>query len=214
LNAVTSRGVLDFDFIVVATGNTSLVSKKLGIEKVSMSRVLISNYIRLAASDGPSEPCFSLTKEYWVYVAPIGNGLYSITFCSLKKGIFNIMEFIRQHFSMGFRVLLNKGYETSWSLTKIPSFRNLFFVGDAFLSFDPTSSKGILKALLSGMMAAHILECTSNNSLSPADAQSIYQAWGLGFIKREIEALKELLPPAMGEALFSSSYPGPILYQA
>jgi flavin-dependent dehydrogenase len=52
-----------------------------------------------------------------------------------------------------------------------------FIVGDAAATLDPTSSHGVLKALLSGITAAHLIAASLANKAPAVEISNAYSAW-------------------------------------
>jgi flavin-dependent dehydrogenase len=52
-----------------------------------------------------------------------------------------------------------------------------FMVGDSAATLDPTSSHGVLKALMSGMMAGHLIAGVLDGMAPAEEAAMAYHAW-------------------------------------
>ena len=52
-----------------------------------------------------------------------------------------------------------------------------FIVGDAAATLDPTSSHGVLKALLSGMTAGHMIAASLANKAPAIEISDAYSKW-------------------------------------
>ena len=64
-----------------------------------------------------------------------------------------------------------------------------FMVGDAASILDPTSSHGVLKALMTGMMAGNVIAGVLHGK-APADgAARAYHAWIAGWFETDIKHL-------------------------
>jgi len=59
-----------------------------------------------------------------------------------------------------------------------------FVVGDAAAVLDPSSSHGVLKALMSGMMAAHLIGRIYAGA-EEERARAAYQSWGSGWFDHD-----------------------------
>ena len=62
-------------------------------------------------------------------------------------------------------------------------------VGDAAATLDPTSSHGVLKAVVSGMMAAHLIAGILKQNAPVAEAAEAYQDWLAGWFRHDAAEL-------------------------
>lgn len=203
----TDKGRFDFDFLIDATGSKSIVANKLGLEKEKHSRLIISSYLQLSTTcklPQKFDSYFEMTPSYWGYISLIRPNTYSITYSSQGQAkTLDSSAFLNKHFRKSYKTLVSKSFETGWSITRNTQFENLYLVGDALMTFDPTSSKGILKAVMSGIYAAYLLACIKTGQLEKQQAMACYQEWGTDFFKKELAGIKQLLPVEMAAHVFT-----------
>jgi flavin-dependent dehydrogenase len=65
-----------------------------------------------------------------------------------------------------------------------------FLVGDAAFVLDPASSHGMLKALMSGMMAAHLAADVIGSGACAGAVAERYDAWLTHWFRRDCEELR------------------------
>ena len=91
-----------------------------------------------------------------------------------------------------------RGEDVSWKAAASVAGPGFFMVGDAAVSLDPSSSHGVLRALMTGMMAAHAVKALHARSASAAEAAAHYQTWLLDAYRQESQRLRlfydDLLP--------------------
>jgi flavin-dependent dehydrogenase len=63
-------------------------------------------------------------------------------------------------------------------------------VGDAAAVLDPAASHGVLKAIMSGMMAAHVILRAHAGEATPAAATAAYSAWLQEWFQADIAELR------------------------
>jgi len=203
---ITDKGEFKFDFLIDATGSKSLTSIKLGLQREKHSKPIISNYCQIVTTEDlhvKQKSYFEITSEYWGYISLIKPKTYSVTYSSKnssKETDKNL--FLSKHFCNDYSVIISKSFETSWSITQNCKFQNLYLVGDALMTFDPTSSKGILKSIMTGIYAAYILDNVKTNKLTEKQGSIAYQKWTLEFFEKELVNIKTLLPSTMVENVF------------
>jgi hypothetical protein len=85
--------------------------------------------------------------------------------------------------------------DVTWTETLEPAGPGYFLLGDAAVVLDPLSSHGVLKALMSGMHAAHlILQC--GTQCSENEAAAAYTAWIQSWFRHDTEHLTRLYADA------------------
>jgi flavin-dependent dehydrogenase len=82
--------------------------------------------------------------------------------------------------------------DVTWRLAKPSAGSGYFLVGDAASVLDPASSHGILKAIMSGMMAAHLISQTVEQQIDEASAAEAYNRWMQDWFERDTKRLKEM----------------------
>ncbi len=201
----TNKGDFKFDFVIDATGSKSLTSIKLHLERNQYSKNIISSYYQIMPTSKVAEKLncyFEITDDYWGYISLIKDHIYSVAFSSCKLQAFYQKHFLQKHFKSDYEVVVAKGFNTSWKLTSNQLYDNLYLVGDALMTFDPTSSKGILKSIMSGIYSAHIITHIKKNILTKMQGHGMYQNWANNFFEKELSSIKEMLPQAIVEKTF------------
>jgi flavin-dependent dehydrogenase len=203
---ITDKGEYKFDFLIDATGSKSLTSIKLGLQREKHSNPIISNYCQIFTTENlplKLKSYFEITSEFWGYISLIKPNTYSITYSS-KNSSMQIDKnlFLSRHFIEPYSEIISKSFETSWSITNNNKFENLYLVGDALMTFDPTSSKGIIKSIMTGIYAAYILDNVKTNKLTKTQGSTAYQKWSYDFFEKELASIKRLLPETMVENVF------------
>jgi flavin-dependent dehydrogenase len=65
----------------------------------------------------------------------------------------------------------------TWRIATTLAGENWFLVGDAAATLDPTSSRGVLKSMMTGMMAGHLAEPVIAGKMGWQQASSGYGEW-------------------------------------
>lgn len=201
----TTHGNHIVDFLVDATGAKGALCRLLNIGSTLKSRTLISTYSRIRTSSKiPSylNAYFEIKQAYWGYCALIKPGTYSLTYSSREQHKENAALFLKQHFGTAYDLEFSKGYETSWKIIEKYDFENFYAVGDALMTFDPSSSKGILKALMTSIYCAHAITGVHQKSSDHQKAIESYRQWSEHFLLQEISVLRLLLPVEMSNEIF------------
>jgi hypothetical protein len=123
------------------------------------------------------DPLFSACPGGWNWEAPLGSG--RVAWVKLR--------------APG-EALQSSGSATgfAWRLHGASAGPGYFLLGDAAQTLDPASSHGVLRALMSGILAAHLLASCRQQRLSEAAAQEAYRDWVREQFERDAAALAEL----------------------
>lgn len=192
LGLKTSQGEILAQFVVDAGGGFHWLARQLKSKIRKFSSPLIV-YYGYAAGNCPLRdeyPAIVADDKGWTWTAKIRPNLYQWTRLPLdgKKLEPNWLpsEFTRLK-SQG--AMLKA--DVTWRLLDQPSGKGYFAVGDAAFVLDPASSHGVLKAIMSGMMAGHaiaqILRYHQPESLIVQD----YSDWILHWFQQDLLKIKQ-----------------------
>jgi flavin-dependent dehydrogenase len=91
----------------------------------------------------------------------------------------------------------------TWRITE-PAGPGYFIAGDAAAAVDPASSHGILRAILSGIMAGSFAARTIRHRIDEATAARCYKEWVSRLFNHDVTRLREMytrlsLAPTWGQ---------------
>jgi len=84
----------------------------------------------------------------------------------------------------------SRGADVTWRIASEVARPGWFMVGDAAAVLDPTSSHGVLKALLSSLTAARLIGGILSGKVSAADAAAVYQNWLSGWFANDAAQMR------------------------
>lgn len=186
----TSAGTVSARFVIDASGRFRFLSRHLDIGYEAASPQLIARY-GYVTGECPARdeaPAIEGDRDGWTWTAKIRPRLYQwtrIDFSSFPRDGWLPPEF------NGLEPLARtRGADVTWMAAKRLAGRNWFMIGDAAASLDPTSSRGVLKAFLSGMMAAHLASAVLCGQMPAPDAAEIYHGWLLDWFHKDVEEMR------------------------
>lgn len=174
----TTLGTIDATFIVDAAGSSQWLARKLGLKITPYSPPLRA-YYGYATGECPERdpaPLIASDAEGWTWIAKVQPQRYQWTRLSFASQ----PNFHWQPEDLA--ALSSEGkaraVDVTWRLVNPAAGPGYCLVGDAAAVLDPASSHGVLKAMTSGMMAAHliIVQNSLENQLQPSLAAR-YCAW-------------------------------------
>ncbi|WP_223451216.1 MULTISPECIES: NAD(P)/FAD-dependent oxidoreductase [unclassified Pseudomonas] len=135
---LTSRVVID------STGSANWLSKKTGIEALCLSNPLEVAYRYSDSVDDDMNPSFHLGSQGWRWTSNIGSGRHvecEMTFEGRRKVHTSRLGFLRA--------------DSTWRIADQLASPRFVLTGDAACKLDPAASRGVYRALVSGMAAAN-----------------------------------------------------------
>ena len=82
-----------------------------------------------------------------------------------------------------------RGADVTWRMAERTAGAGWFMVGDAAATLDPTSSHGVLKALLSGMTAGHLIAASLTGKAPADEIAAAYHDWVAGWFATDAARL-------------------------
>lgn len=86
---------------------------------------------------------------------------------------------------------ISSGIDVTWRICHGCAGSGFFLIGDAAAVLDPSSSHGVLRAIMSGMMASHLISSCRNKHLDEEHAISTYKAWLAEFFAHDMGHLRQ-----------------------
>lgn len=198
----TSQGVIKASKIVDAAGSNHWLAKqlKLAIDYRSPRLIAYYGYAHGECSVRDDAPAIVADSDGWTWTAKVQPNLYQWT-----RLLFGEQQIPRQWLPEEFQQLKIhekiRGADVTWRVVSLPAGDNFFMVGDAAMVLDPASSHGVLKAIMSAMMAAHLIVSEISNKITEKQAILHYSQWIKKWFESDIEQLSKLYamlpnPPA------------------
>ena len=190
----TSTGSWRCAFVIDATGRQRWLTRalKLEIEIYGPPRVAWFNYAEGECSFiDRRNPMIASDVNGWTWIARVRPNIYQWVRLPVQ-GARPPNDWCPVEFdglrSMGRR----RGIDVSSSIANPTAGPGYFLAGDAGSIVDPLSSHGILKALMSGMKAAHHSATVLRYGVNPLAVASVYHDWLAGWFRQDRSGLGEL----------------------
>lgn len=167
--AETTAGAIHAAFTIDASGSASWLARQLALSMNRISSRLIARYgyVRGECHWCEGAPCFEYLADGWLWTARVRPGLYHWT--RLMEPHTRIAADWRPPAFHGLESIEPpKGADVSWRIVDRCAGPGYFVIGDAAAVTDPSSSKGVLRAMMSGMLAAHgVIRSVHARALEP-----------------------------------------------
>ncbi len=154
----TDAGKLNSTFVIDAAGRGNWLARHLNLEIQNRSPRLIAHYAYMegqcpARDDNPG---FFVDKTGWTWTARVRPGLYNWTRLNVEDNSID-RNFTPLEFASLRPVGRVQSADVTWRLVPECAGDGYFLCGDAAAVLDPTSSHGVVKAIMSGAYAADMI---------------------------------------------------------
>lgn len=185
----TCEGPLRARHVIDAAGGGHWLARHLGLEIRAITPKLIVRYEYKEGSfaDLDDRPLLAVDDKSWQWTAKINNSI-----AHSSRLYFDMDE--AKHHEIEWEetgALVKRGADVSWRIVDEPAGPGYFAVGDAAFVLDPVSSHGVLKAVMSGIMAGHLIIKGQTEDLSDEYITAAYNDWITKWFIADAEKLCE-----------------------
>ena len=180
----TSVGAIESKFVIDAAGGRHWLAKALGIPIHEYSPRLIARYGYCDRSPYPGElPAIVAHESGWSWYAEVARARFHWTRLSFTSEANDPSTVAGNS---------QRGADVTWRIVARPSDPGYFTVGDAAAVLDPASSHGVLRAIMSGMMAADVIRQISECPHAQAELARNYCKWWTSWFEHDVHRLHDL----------------------
>ena len=189
----TSQGAFRSSFVIDAAGNQHWLARQLGLDIDYYSPRLIARYgyVEGECPTRDDAPVIVANQQGWTWTARVCPQLYQWT-----RLPFNNEQVGRDWLPNEFHGLKPRGRpcsaDVTWRIVNRPAGPGYFIAGDAAAVLDPASSHGVLRAIMSGMMAGYMITQILNCVLVELTGVQGYRQWVHDWFQHDIGRLRQL----------------------
>jgi len=202
----TSQGPMTAPVVVDASGRSHWLAREMGIELHENSPPLMARYGYAEGMLAELDPSPTLVGDEagWLWTAMVRPGLYQWARVALDGGRIPA-DWCPDEFRSLVPRGMSRGADVTWKLAQSVARPGWFMVGDAAAVLDPTSAKGILKALVSGITTGKLISAVVTG-VTPADeVATVYNKWLSGWFDSDADQLARFYH-SLGVTGFGRSY--------
>lgn len=173
----TGAGPVTCRMVVDATGGARWLSRKLRLASRRYSPRIVTRfgYAEGSLPERDAAPLLQGDASGWTWTARVRPGVYQWVRVDLAAG--RSATAMPQALRDLVPLAPPRGADVTWRLSDAAAGPGWFIAGDAAAMLDPTSSHGVLKALMSGIMAAHLAAGVLRQAAPPEAAAAAYMQW-------------------------------------
>lgn len=146
-------------FVLDASGRHSWLAAQLNLiaERFNRTQRVRFGWTADTMSELEGQPLFRQRQDGWDWRAPLGDGR-----CAWAE-LRNTSD--------------ATGVDYSWRIYRECAGHGYFLLGDAACLMDPSAANGVLRALMSGIYAVHLITAIEKGTISRPDAALEYKRW-------------------------------------
>jgi len=187
----SATGRIDARFVVDASGSRHWLSRRLGVLLRRESPRLVARYGYMEGARASDEPLPRIRAgdHGWTWMADLGQGRYQWT--TVTEARHRPARSWSPPEWEGMRPCGSYGADVTWRIAERTAGERWFLCGDAGAVLDPSSSHGVLRAVMSGTMAAHLACAVIAGKMPSADAASVYGKWFADWFRHDAQKMAE-----------------------
>ncbi len=188
---VTDGTTLECRFVVDASGARHWLARHLGLPFEYASPKIMATYGYCDGQMEDGSPRLDADRTGWTWMAQVRPSVVHWTRLSWSD------EALPRNWAPAQTRLLRKvgrsqRADVTWRITSAPAGPGYFIVGDAAIVFDPSSSHGVLRAVMSGMMAGYLITEHISVKIPASKIAAEYNRWLSAWFSRDASRLREL----------------------
>ena len=193
----SDQGRILADFTIDAAGSRHWLANELHLPMQMASPKLVARYgyVEGDFAEAHDAPILIADDNGWTWMARVRERTYQWTRLALCHGSENVSRPSADESPIELRSLTPTGHtcgaDVTWRCVSAPAGPGYFLCGDAAAVLDPASSHGVLKGVMSGIYAGHLIEQVKSFSKSEDEAATEYSDWLTRWFRHDVEALQK-----------------------
>ncbi|MDT4965740.1 MAG: hypothetical protein QOJ64_477 [Acidobacteriota bacterium] len=192
VGVMTADEIIRSRVVIDASGGRQWLARRLRlpITKASPRLMVRYGYAERSPAAVASEPFFISDQHGWTWIAPVKADLVAWTRLRFDDNNSNsnpLPESLQDSKQRG----PVRAADVTWRIATAAAGPGYFLAGDAASVVDPASSHGVLKAMMSGMMAAHLIIERAHRRVGEARASEIFSQWTQRWFEHDTRRLRQ-----------------------
>ena len=184
---MTSVGPVRATYVIDCSGGSHALARQLRIPIVWHSPQLVARFgYGSGRFDGPT-PSICTDQYGWTWIAEVAPNRFQWTRVTEARNRPDPAWI--PHGLRGLEVEPSRGADVTWRMVKTVAGPGYFLAGDSAMVLDPSSSHGVLRAIMSGMMSAHLAARHLCFGADAQDCAAAYQDWLTRWFRHDVEEM-------------------------
>jgi flavin-dependent dehydrogenase len=188
----TDEGKLESAFVIDAAGRGNWLARHMNLEIQNRSHRLIAHfaYMEGQCPSRDENPGFIVDETGWTWTARVRPGVYNWTRLNVEDNSID-QNFTPKEFCSLRQVGRVHTADVTWRLVTEGAGEGYFLCGDALAVLDPTSSHGVVKAIMSGVHAADSIAQIVHQEADAQKATEAFRQLFSAWFEHDVARLKE-----------------------
>lgn len=186
----TNQGEYQSKFVIDATGSNGWLAKQLQLQVNYLSPRLIANYGYVTGAIEQHYPQLAVDEDGWIWTAQVRPHVYQWTRLSFTQKT-TPKNWTPVEFQNLTPLQLTRRADVTWRGVSGTAGLGYFIVGDAAHVLDPAASHGVLKALMTGIMASHLIAQLIEKEELEENHVRGYQKWLNDWLTHDVKKLHD-----------------------
>jgi flavin-dependent dehydrogenase len=187
----TSDREIFCNVVIDAAGGSHWLARQLNLPLINFSSQILVRYGYANGQLREPSPIIKGNSFGWNWFAQVQPDIVqwtNLSFSNWEKDEYWMPEEIRYLSQSG----TTRGADMTWRMVNECAGVGYFLIGDAACVLDPASSHGVLRSLMSGMMAAYlIVKFTKAERPDNADMMNVYRDWMSNWFQIDVARLED-----------------------
>jgi flavin-dependent dehydrogenase len=184
---MTSNGPCHASHVIDCSGGSHYLARKLQIPIVPYSPRLIARYGYVRGMFNGLAPSICSDSGGWTWIAEIESNRFQWTRVTEAHNSPK-PDWVPGNLR-GLKAESSRGADVTWRMAERVSGPGWYLAGDSAAVLDPSSSHGVLRAMMSGMMAAHLVACSLSSRAASWVCAQAYQDWLTAWFHHDRQAM-------------------------
>jgi len=184
---MTSEGPIQATFVIDCSGGAHTLARQLRIPIVKYSPYLVARFGYATGCFDDPTPSICADHDGWTWIAEVEPHRFQwtrVTETHKRPDRTWIPQCLR-----GLETEPSRSADVTWRMAKTVAGPGYFLAGDSAAVLDPSSSHGVLRAIMSGMMAAHLVVRHLCDGADALVCASTYQEWLTRWFQHDVEEM-------------------------
>ena len=181
---MTTRGPIRSDYVIDCSGGSQTFVRRTGIPITHYSPKLVARFGYVRGQYDGMSPLITADKTGWTWIAEVEPNRYQWTrvteACNRPQGAW------RPECLQGMIPESSRGADVTWRMAENVAGPGWYIAGDSAAVLDPASSHGVLRAVMTGMMSAHLVEQHLVHRAVAQNCAEFYQEWFTSWFHHDV----------------------------
>lgn len=171
-------------WLIDASGVAGWLDRRTNSRMIAASHPIWLRYGYRTTADADGEiPRLVYRGDAWFWTAPLGDGETAWVECASRRVAANGAQ--------------SKGADGTWRISPSPAGERCFRVGDAAFRVDPSAGHGVLRAIMTSTLAAHLAVSVDEGAIAENRGKEAYNNWIRHWFNADTSRLRTLQASAI-----------------